>query len=416
MNKEHLNEELFLRKQIRKQLSLLNEQDDGFGYDTTWNTGVLPADGELYSTFIGPFVDVFKTAKVAFKDILSISIDVVRYSLAIDDQKRAEIKQRFREKREKYKGQYQQAMQNVDAAFDNPDLKFFGMMAAPQVFMGKALAGAAWGLVDEPVKDVADEYLGGLLGTRDAEKYQLDAASTQNIGQSISDAMKGLFFQQEAVDYIDYLEKVLYEQEEKGEGAKEPTEQEKQALALEYLESTGQAAEIEANWNELMADKQKEIDELLEEQKAIIDLLTQLQSAKSFQEATTLVNELKKYKTDLSSALREAQGIAEKQIAEIESGSEEGQEIMADLKEHPEAKAIPEDAPFEQYRPLLETGLLAATFGDAVAQAQEAGVGSLLGFVAEMSQSDIKKLAAMSDRGKQYYDMIEKFRTDLLDL
>ena len=412
MNRDNLNEELFLRKQVRKQIRLLKEQD-GTG-DLNWNMGVYdPGTDALYSTFIGPFVDVFKTAQVAFKDTLSISIDLVRYSLAVSDEKRAEIKQRYREKREKYKGQMEQAMTNVDAAFDNPDVKFFGMMAAPHVFMGKALAGAAWGTVDEPIKDVADEYLGGILGTRDAEKYQLDAASTQNIGQSIADAMKGLFFQQEAVDYMDELEKILTEQDDK-EMTEEPSDQDKEELAQEYLNSTGQAAEIEANWNELMSDKQKEIDEILESQKTIVGLLTQLQEAKSFSEADGIVNELKKYDTDLSGPLGEAKSIAQKQIAEIQSDSEEGQQIMADLKELPDAKSIPEDAPFEQYQPLLETGLLAATFGDAVVKAKEEGASELIGFVAEMSENDIKKLAELSDRGKAYYDMIQKFAKDLL--
>ena len=411
MSKENLSEELFLRKQVRKQIRLLKEQDLG---GLNWNMGVYdPGTDALYSTFIGPFVDVFKTAQVAFKDTLSISIDIVRYALAVSDEKRAEIKQRYREKREKYKGQMDEAMKNVNAAFENEDVKFFGMMAAPHVFMGKALAGAAWGAVDEPIKDVADEYLGGILGTRDAEKYQLDAAASQNIGQSIADAMKGLFFSNEAVDYMDELEKVLTEQDDK-KMTEEPSVQEREQLAQEYLDSTGQAAEIESNWNELMSDKQKEIDEILESQKTIVDLLTRLQEAKSFTEADSIVSELKKYGTDLSGPLGEAKTIAQNQIAQIKSGSEEGQQIMADLKELPDAKSIPEDAPFEQYQPLLETGLLAATFGDAVVKAKEQGASSLLGFVAEMSENDLKKLAALSDRGKAYSDMIQQFAKDLL--
>lgn len=411
MSRDSLNEELFIRKQVRKQLKLLKEQELG---EPFWSTGVMdPGTDALYNTFIGPFVDVFKTAQVAFKDSLSISIDVLRYALAVSDEKRAEIKQRYREKREKYKGQMQDAMKNVDAAFDNPDIKFFGMMAAPHVFMGKALAGAAWGTIDEPVKDVADEYLGGILGTRDSEKYQLDAASTQNIGQSIANAMKGLFFQQEAVDYMDELERVLTEQDKK-EMTEEPSDQEKEQIAQEFLDSSGQGAEIEANWNELMSDKQKEIDEILTEQRTIIEILLRLQEAKTFSEADAIVNELKQYDTDLSGPLGEAKAIAQKQIATIQAGGEEAEAIMADLKELPEAKSIPEDAPFEQYQPLLETGLLASTFGDAVVKAKEEGFGALVGFVAEMGENDIKKLAALSDRGKAYYDMIEQFRKDLL--
>ena len=86
----NMNEELFVRKQVKK---ILLEQDGGL----TWSTGVIdPGFDALYKTFVGPFANVFKVAAVAFEDSLSISIDVVRYSLATSDEDRAEIKQRVR--------------------------------------------------------------------------------------------------------------------------------------------------------------------------------------------------------------------------------------------------------------------------------------------------------------------------------
>jgi len=222
--KNNLSEELFVRKQVKK---ILLEQDGGL----SWSMGAWdPGTDALYKTFISPFTDVFKVAQVAFKDTLSISIDIAKYALAVSDEKRAEVKQRYREKREKYKGQMDTAFQSTKDAMNGEDAQFFAFLAAPGLFMGKGLAKAAWGTVDEPIKDVADEYLGGILGTRDAEKYQMDAASTQNIGQSIADAMKGLFFQQEAMDYIDDLENVLNEQDEK-QLTKEPNDAVKQELA-----------------------------------------------------------------------------------------------------------------------------------------------------------------------------------------
>lgn len=403
--KNSANEELFVRRQVKK---ILLEQMG----DLQWSEGVYdPGFDALYKTFVGPFVNVFKVAQVAFKDSLSISIDVVKYSLATDDKKRAEIKQRYREKRERYKQQMGEAMKDVDSALQGEDAKFFGFFAAPHVFLGKGLAKAAWGSVDEPIMDLADEYLGGILGTRDAEKYQLDAASTQNIGQSIADAMKGLFFQQEAIDYLDDLEQILLEQEEP---TKEPSDQVKEDLALAYLERTGLNKQYEDQWQEIMSSKQDEIDAILEERKVIIDLLTQVSKVKSFSDADKLVNSLKKYDTDLSGPLGEAKSIAKEQVAKIKSGDEEGLKILDDLKKHPDAKSIPEDSPVEKYNPLIEQGILAATFGDAVSKAREAAVGELLGFVAEMSENDLAELSKLSDKGKQYHDMIMKFKNDLL--
>ena len=407
--KNDLNEELFVRKQIRK---MLLEQDGGLG----WSSGVIdPGFDNLFNTFVGPWVDVFKVAQVAFKDSLSISIDVVKYSLATSDEKRAEVKQRYREKREKYKSEMGEAMKNVDDTFESEDAKFFGFFAAPAYFVGKGLAKAAWGSVDEPLKDVADEYMGGILGTRDAEKYQLDAASTQNIGQSIADAMKGLFFQQEAIDYLDDLESILMEQE-KGKPVKEPSDDVKQDLANDYLQRTGLAEQYEAQWQEIVGSKQEEIDAILKERKAIINLLTQISEVQDFPAADQFVNQLKQYDTDLSAPLAEAKKIAQEQMAKIKSGDEEGQSILEDLKQHPDAAAIPPDSPMESWMPLIEKGILAVTFSDAVSKAREAALGELLGLVAEMSEKDLVKLSSVSDKGKQYHDMIMKFKNDLLTI
>lgn len=405
--KNELTEELFVRRQIKK---ILLEQYGGL----TWGDGVVdPGFDALYATFVGPFADVFKTAAVAFEDSLSISIDVVKYSLATSDEDRAEIKQRYREKRERYKAEMAEVMKSTDAALEGEDAKFFGFFAAPHVMLSKSLAKAAWGTVDGPITDLADEYMGGILGTRDAEKYQLDAAATGNIGKSIADAMKGLFFQMEAIDYLDELEEVLVEQEEK-KPAKEPSDQVKEELAQSFLDRTGLAQQYEDQWQEIVASKQEEIDAILKERKVIVDLLTQISEVKSFADADKLVAALKQNKTDLSGPLGEAKAIAQEQISKIKSGDEEGLKILEDLKTLPDAKSIPEDAPVEQYLPLIEQGILAATFGDAIAKAREEAVGELLGFVAEMSEKDLEELAKLSDKGKQYHDMIMKFKKDLL--
>ncbi len=402
-----MNEELFVRRQVKK---ILLEQDGGL----TWGSGVIdPGFDALYDTFVGPFADVFKVAAVAFEDSLSISIDVVKYSLASSDKDRAEIKQRYREKRERYKAEMGEAMKDVDAALQGDDAKFFGFFAAPHIFLGKGLANAAWSTVDGPITDLADEHLGGILGTRDAEKYQLDAASTQNIGQSIADAMKGLFFQQEAVDYLDELEEILYEQEEK-KPVEEPSDQVKQDLAQSYLDRTGLSKQYNDQWQEIVDSKQAEIDAILKDRKVIVDLLTQISEVENFSDADQLVAALKQNDTDLSGPLGEAKAIASEQMEKIKSGDEEGTKILDDLKLHPDAKSIPEGSPIEAYMPIVEKGVLAATFGDAIAQAREAGVGELLGFVAEMSEKDLGELEKLSDKGKQYHDMIMKFKNDLL--
>ena len=100
----------------------------------------------------------------------------------------------------------------------------------------------------------------------------------------------------------------------------------------------------------------------------------------------------------------------------VKSGDEEGQSILEDLKQHPDAAAIPPDSPMESWMPLIEKGILAVTFSDAVSKAREAALGELLGLVAEMSEKDLVKLSSVSDKGKQYHDMTMKFKNDLLTI
>ena len=90
--------------------------------------------------------------------------------------------------------------------------------------------------------------------------------------------------------------------------------------------------------------------------------------------------------------------------------------MLEDLKKHPDAASIAKDAPVEEYFPLIEKGLLVTSFGEAVDDVKKAGVGDLLGFVAEMTEDDLKKLSEMNPRGKEYADLIFSFRDELLSL
>ena len=70
-------------------------------------------------------------------------------------------------------------------------------------------------------------------------------------------------------DYLDELEEILYEQDEK-KPAKEPSDQVKQDLAQSYLDRTGLSQKYDDQWQEIVDNKQEEIDAILKERKVIV--------------------------------------------------------------------------------------------------------------------------------------------------
>ncbi len=397
------NEE-FIRDQVRK---ILNE-------DLSWGTDDALFGGgpelDVFNTLITPFTDVFKVAFVAAKDITSAMIDIADYAITFNPEKQANIKERFRQRREKYKGQMAKAMASTDAAFQGEDAKLFTFMAAPGLVLGKAAANLTWD-AGEPVRDKVDEFFGGTLGIGDTA---IAATTAADKSPGLMADLKRAFFG-EGLDEVDAIEAILLEQEAAKDNAA-PSDQELQDLAQEYLEKSGMDKEIKAFWDNLIEDKSKEIDEILKEQKEKIDLFTQLSMAGSMDEAESIVSALSALGVDLSGPLGEVKQALVKEVERIKAGGEDVEEMLEDLKKHPDAASIAKDAPVEEYFPLIEKGLLVTSFGEAVDDVKKAGVGDLLGFVAEMTEDDLKKLSEMNPRGKEYADLIFSFRDELLSL
>lgn len=398
-----LTEENFLRQQIRKLL----REDLSWGTDDAMYGGGPELD--VFNTLIMPFVDVFKVAFVAFKDITSSMIDIADYLITFDEEKMANIRERFRQRRKKYGEQYKEAMKTTDAAFSGPDAKLFMFMAAPGAMMAKGAAKLTWSAA-EPVRDKVEDYFGGTLGIGDRD---IAASTAADKSPGLFADLKRAFFG-EGLDEIDELERVLFEQEERS--VDPPTDSELLAMAEDYIEESGMAEDIKKFWDEVISDKEKETASILDEQKKKVDLLTRLSIAESMSEAESLVSELKQLGADFSGPLEQVKQGLEKEVNRLKDDEEAASKMIEDLKGHPDAKNIPADAGIESYAALIEKGFLASAFGTVVEEGKKAGVAKLLGFVAEMTEDDLEELASLSPYGKRYADVIYKFRDNLLSL
>lgn len=403
MNDQKTTEQ-FIKEAVNK--IILAEQSWGTD-DSSYGGG---PELDIFKTLIEPFTDVFKVAFIAAKDITSTTFDVTNYILTFDAEKRADIKERYRQRRIKYADQMSKAMESTEAIFNSPDAKALAFFAAPGYFMTKSAAKLAWDAA-EPARDQVEDYFGGTLGIGD---QNIAASTSKDKSPGLMADLKRAFFG-EGLDEIDEIEMILIEQESLAD-AGAPSSAEIESMAEDYLDSSGTKKQIDKAWKELMDDKQSEINEILKEQKQKMQLLGQLTISTSLSEAEAVITALKAVDVDLSKEFAQAKAEMSKQIESIKNAGPDTEEMIEQLRAHPDAKGFAEDEPIESFFPIIEKGLLATVFGSAVDDARSSSAGDLLGFVAEMSKDELSKLSSLSARGKEYADLIFKFRDDLLAL
>lgn len=401
-----LEDEAFLRDQVKRMLIT----------ELSWGTDDALYGGgpqlNVFKTLVQPFTDVFKVATIAAKDITSAMIDVADYLITFDETKKKDIKERYRQRRKKYKDQMKEAMKSTDAALNSPDAKLFMFMAAPGYHMAKAAGGLTWS-ASEPVRDKVEDFFGGTLGIGDRD---ISASTAGDKSPGLMADLKRAFFG-EGLDEIDDIEMILIEQEKERESAENaPSDQELRDMTDDYIESSGFGDLVEEFWDVTIEDKKSEIEEILKEQREKVELITRLSIATSLEEAEKLVQDLQNLGADFSAPFGKVKKIIQDEAKKIKAGGPEAEALIKKLKSHPDAKSIPDDAPVESYYPIIEKGLLATAFGSAVEEGKKAGTAELIGYVAEMTRDDLEKVASMGPRAKEYSDLIFKFRDDLLSI
>jgi hypothetical protein len=412
MNKDNLlKDDAFLRSQIRK---ILTEQNTRILSETDWGTDDAMYGGgprlNVFKTLVEPFTDVFKVATIAAKDITSAVIDIADYFITFDKEKQKNIQERYRQRRKKYSDKMSKAMESTNAAFDSPDAKLLTFMAAPGYHLTKGALGLSWSAA-EPVRDKVEDYFGGSLGIGDRD---ISASTSQDKSPGLMADLKRAFFG-EGLDEVDEIELILIEQEKEKDSAEAaPSEKEVKRIADEYLESSGTNDLVNEFWDAMIEDKESEINDVLDQQKEKVELVTRLSVATSIESAAEIVQKLSTLGADLSAPFGKVKKLVNSEIEKIKAGSPESEKIIDQLKSHPDAAAFPENAPPESYYPIIEKGLLATAFGSSVEEAKKSGVSELVRFVAEMDKADLENLSKMGLRAKEYAALIFKFRDDLL--
>ena len=425
-------DEIFIRSEIQR---ILSEQT----FDATWGDIVPPSGEQFYNTFIGPFVDVYKVAKVALKDTADMVISNIQSAFTFSPEKQKVLMDKFRKKRDKYNSEMAEAMRTTDEALSSPDAQLIMFMANPGVYLGAGMAKEAVD-VAEPITDYAADKFGNIskmLGI--GSDYVPPAPPPKGPIAGILGDLKSLFFgpdmgmttgdmgqigpqsggtvRVEGLDEIDELERILKEQEDKGEKKDEASdEQDTQYLVDDYLAMSGAGEKIESYMTEVIASKKAEAEEVKKQYMDIIEGLNSVSQAKSLEELAQLIPTLAQAGIDLAPAAAELEKNIEEQKQALDAGGSEADEMIEQLRDTPDGKAVPEDAEAEAWYPIIEQATLAVAFADAVDEAKKQSVGEMIGFVAEMPRPDLELISKASPLGKEFADIIFQLENDLLSM
>lgn len=143
---------------IREYVRLLIESDPG----QDWNISIKP--GRLYSTFINPFVDVFRVARAETEKLsaslqrlaLTIKEAVVATAIPFVKGKYEQLRSRERVQIERINSKYADVYKRVQAGIDFPDFQIALFMRSP----GAYLASRILSMSDEVAKEVTATLTG----------------------------------------------------------------------------------------------------------------------------------------------------------------------------------------------------------------------------------------------------------------
>ena len=389
------NEEQWLINEVRE---LLKE------FAPTWSSGYVDANSsDLYNIFIGPYVDVFKVATTALKDITSTIWDASRYVLSITNTSRKELKQKYRDNRKKYQSELAQAMKATDGTMSSPDVKLFMWMANPELMALRHIVKSG-----DSAGDISSA-LGSMFPDTAFTAATGATAATTSTGSSdgLLKRLKNLFFLTESVHGMHELEKVLREQSENKEDVK--------AAVKDFFSESDINDNFEDYWDELLTMKEQELSEILDERKEIMSLMSRLAKSTTFLEAKKNVSDLAAKGIDLSSVFEASIKQYKKQLEIISNNDTKSKKVINALRKLPDAN-IPDNPTVEQLAPLIERSILASTFSSIVEDLRMKGIGDVMGFAAEMTRKELDELSKLGPRGKEYADMIKQFEKDLLSL
>ena len=416
MSRVQRADEQFIRQQIRKILAESHQElllENEFGD--------FASPDEVYKTFIGPFVNVLKVAKTAFKDVSSATLISLSHAFSFSEKNREKLRAKYKIDRQKYQQEYAETMKDIDATLASSDAKLMAFMFNPGVFLGTQMIKQAAD-VGEPVTDYVKMRMDWISPELDAVFRDVDTKRGAEAGpaRGLLGDLKGLFFG-EGYQSVTPLLEAEDEEEKKGkkEEEKEPpaelSDEEVVERITKALKASAWGKQLRKDAENIVKMKMAEIEEVKGMVQDQMAALSELTSAKSLEEIAPIAQKLKTMDVDLTPQLQEVEKVVAKKKEEL--AGPDGKTMMDDLRKLPDGKSLPKDAGPEDFVPLLEKGILASMFQGATAKARQELLQGVMDFVAEdMKPSEVQKFKEAGPLGEKYSDVIMNFSKELANL
>lgn len=228
-----MNQEKLLREYVKSAL-LEYEAAESYGYDSGGAYGMSFGSGEdLYNTFIGPFVDVFKTAAGKSKELgakvrtaMTVALQSTLTSLIPGyGYNYAEVFDKEKERIDKIKSEYSEVYEKTDKALASSDAGMLAMMASPGLVLSKMAATTAAEKGPEAIKGTLSALTGGISDeVYDEIKQKAINAGRWSLGEEEKTKQKRLSKTKKSDDdeEDDDLYKALSKYTSKKKGGKDP--------------------------------------------------------------------------------------------------------------------------------------------------------------------------------------------------
>ena len=415
MNRAQRANEQFIRQQIRK---ILAESSQELLLENEF--GDFASPDEVYKTFIGPFVNVMKVAKTAFKDVSSATLISLSHAFSFSEKNREKLRAKYKIDRDKYRQEYAETMKEIDETLASSDAKLMAFMFNPGAFLGAQMLSQANDL-NEPVYDYIKMRMDWISPELDAVFRDVDTKRGAEAGpaRGLLGDLKVLFFGEGYQSVTPLLEAEEEGKKEKKEEEEEPpaelSEEEVIERITKALKASAWGKQLRKDAENIVKMKMAEIEEVKGMVQDQMAALSELTSAKSLEEIAPIAQKLKTMDVDLSPQLKEVEDVVAKKREELVGPN--GEAMMDDLRKLPDGKSLPKDAGPEDFVPLLEKGILASMFQGATAKARQELLQGVMDHVAEdMKPSEVQKFKEAGPLGEKYSDVIMNFSKELASL
>jgi len=278
--------EVQIRKWIRTILQEQRQSPEILKEYMNWGFTVTP--DEMYDTFIGPFVDVLKVAKVATKDILSSAKLNLDMMFTLSPAKMDQAREKWKARKSKIDQEYQDVMKSTNEALETGDAALLSFMLNPAGFLGVKMAKNVPGAVKGTAQYLEDAGFDSKL----AQTWGLTAGSTEPTKPNERGPLAGAVHDLAKLFFITHYAPP-------GTVMTEAEEEEKKASGdmvenvRDHLESLGILDKIEKDGAALAEDLLEMVEEIMKDVRGKFEALGPLYNATTSEELKAAIAQSK---------------------------------------------------------------------------------------------------------------------------